>query len=180
MHSAVEAALELSTGPLSQLRPGDVARIVVETHPLARSLDDAAPRTVLGAQFSLPHAVAAVLVFGNTESNTFGSRGLDDESLAAVRSLVEIVPYPGDLVPPHDRPARVTVTLRTGEQHVAECASAIGGPDRPLSEGDVLDKVEQMTAKRAPQFARVAAALVDGAVEDAANWSEVLEEMWSR
>lgn len=180
IHSAVEAALELSTGPLSKLRPDNVARIVVETHPLARSLDDAAPRTVLGAQFSLPHAVAAVLVFGNTESNTFGSRGLDDESVAAVRSLVEIVPYPGDLVPPHDRPARVTVTLRTGEQHVAECPSAIGGPDRPLSEADVLDKVEQMTAKRAPRFARVAAALVDGSVEETADWREVLEEMWSR
>ena len=180
IHSAVEAALELSTGPLATLRPADVDRIVVETHPLARALDDAAPRTVLGGQFSLPHAIAAVLVFGNAESDTFGSQGLDDDSVAAVRSLVEIEPYLGELAPPHDRPARVAVTLRTGVLHVAECVSAVGGPDRPLSEADVLEKVEEMTAARAPRFAEVAAALVDGSVEDTADWREVLEEMWSR
>ncbi len=180
IHSAVEAALELSAGPLASVRSEDVARIVVETHPLARALDDVSPSTVLGGQFSLPHAVAAVLVSGSAASSTFGPAGLDDEAVAAVRSVVELEPYPGDLVAPHDRPARIGVTLRSGEQFVAECPSAIGGPDRPLTEADVLEKVARMTAGRAPRFAAVAEALVDGAVDDTADWREVLEELWSR
>lgn len=180
IHSAVEAALELSAGPLAAMRPDDVERIVVETHPLARALDDVEPSTVLGGQFSVPHAVAAVLVSGSAASSTFGPSGLRDDSVATVRSLVRLEPYPGDLVAPHDRPARIGVTLRSGEQFVAECPSAVGGPDRPLSEADVLEKVERMTAGRAPRFAALAASLVDGGIEDTADWGAVLGEMWSR
>lgn len=179
LHSAVEAALELAGGPLAGVGTDEIDRIVVETHPLAEPLNDASPSTVLGAKFSMPHTVAAVLVLGNAEPGAFGADHLDNAFIERLRSRVEIARHPGPLEPPHDRPARLTVTMRTGDVHVAECPSAVGGPDRPLSEADVLEKAERLTAVRAPRFARLATALVEGGIGDSASWGEVLDEMWA-
>lgn len=179
VHSAVEAALELAAGPLKGRSADEISRIVVETHPLAEPLDDPSPSTVLGAKFSLPHAIAAVLIVGNTEPETFGSKHLETQSVARLRNTVEIARYPGPLTPPHDRPARVSITMQSGETHVAECRSAIGGPDRPLTEDDVLEKVDRLTSTRAPQFTRVATDLLAGRIEGSTAWNEILEQMWS-
>ena len=180
LHSAVEAAAELAAGPLAGVEPEQIARIVVETHPLALPLTEVAPTTALGAKFSMPHAVSSVLVNRHTKAEVFGAGELGNAAVAALRPLVELARFPGDLVAPHDRPARVTVTLRSGESVSAECLSAIGGPDRPLSEADVIEKIERLTSSAAPRFARIAEQLVSGEIADDATWSDVLGEMWAR
>lgn len=179
LHSSVEAALQLVSGPLRGVAPDDIVEVVVETHPLAEVLDDADPRTVLGGKFSLPHAVAAVLARGDAAPETFGLAHLHDERIRELRQRVTIAPFPGPLDPPADRPGRVSVRVRSGREHVAECLSAVGGPDRPLTDGDVLEKAERLTAVRAPRFVGVAEALLAGEVPGDADWAEVLGEMWS-
>lgn len=177
-HSAVEAALALVQGPLSGVPSSSIDRVIVETHPLAMPLDDLEPRTVLGGKFSVPHSVAAVLVRASTDSATFSGPLLDDPAVAQVRSAVEMAPYPGDLTPPHDRPARVTVVV-DGQEFTAECLSAAGGPDRPLSHVDVLAKADLLTRADRPAFAALAADLIDGRIPASAPWRGVVREMWA-
>lgn len=178
-HSAVEATVSLKNGPLRDVPTAAIVEVVVETHQLAQALDDADPRTVLGGKFSVPHSVSAVLARGSTDLATFGEGPLDDPEVARLRSVVVIRPYDGDLQPPFDRPSRVTVRLSTGESFTAECRSAVGGPDRPLSEEDVLDKVALLTERTMPRFAPLSAELLSGDVPDSQAWGELLGEMWS-
>lgn len=178
-HSAVEAALALVGGPLAGVDVGDIASVRIDANPLAITLDDPNPRSVLGGKFSLPHSVAAVIVRGNAEAEAFSDAYLEDPAVVDLRGKITVRPYLGDLAPPHDRPARVEVTTTAGAIHIEECRSAVGGPDRPLSDTDVLDKVGAITSSRRPAFASVARGIVEGTLGDDVLWSEVIAELWS-
>lgn len=178
-HSAVEATLTLVEGTLAGVAVEEIASVVIATHPLAMALDDAAPRNVLGGKFSVPHAVAAVLARGNTDVETFSETYLDNTVVARLRGIIKLEPYQGDLQPPYDRPSRVTVTTTSGAVFIEECQSAIGGPDRPLSEADVLDKVSLLTVGSMPGFADTARDLVEGVIQDDLPWSDFLARAWT-
>lgn len=178
-HSAVEATLDLVAGQLAGVDVADIASVLIDANPLAITLDETNPRSVLGAKFSLPHCVAAVLVRGDADAEAFSERYVDDPAVVALRAKIRIQPYEGDLAPPYDRPARITVTTTSGEVLVQECRSALGGPDRPLSDAAVLDKAEALTAARRPAFPDLARRLVDGTLDDRTPWSDVIAELWA-
>ncbi|MDX2357252.1 MmgE/PrpD family protein [Dietzia sp. PP-33] len=175
-HAALECALEICEGsPLES--PGDVVAIDVDTHPLAMALDDRAPTTALGGKFSVPHVVAAVLATGSADAAVFASGNLTDPTVAALRERVDLTAYEPLPEPPHDRPASVTVRYVDGTQRRAECLSAVGGPDRPLGEAEVLEKAGDLTARHLPDFSRVAAQIVDGEVAGSEPWAAILSAL---
>ncbi|MRK00152.1 MmgE/PrpD family protein [Aeromicrobium sp. S22] len=180
-HSALEAALELAQGPLEGRSVDEIAEVVVSTHPLAYSLDNRQPTTTLAGKFSLPHVVAAVLVTGRTDPATFGEELLDDPAVASLRQRVRLAPFEPLPAAPHDRPARLTVTLtdESATSLEAQVLSAVGGPDRPLEEDQVLDKITQLTSA-APRLASVAHRVVATRELDGEPWSVVLAEAWQR
>jgi hypothetical protein len=69
------------------------------------------------------------------------------------------------------------MTLKGGERRVAECKSARGGPDRPLSDGELLDKIERLAAPVLPELGRLARGGDDA--EGDLGWSSLLEAMRS-
>lgn len=174
-HSALEASLELAGDLLADRSTDDVEEVVVATHPLALPLGNTAPDTSLAGKFSLPHVVAAVLVTGRTDPSVFDASLLRDPQVARVRERVRLVPFEPLPAAPHDRPARVDVRLSDGAGGSATCLSAVGGPDRPLAEAQVLDKVAALTGASAPGFAGVARRLVDGEPTHE-GWAELLGE----
>lgn len=178
-HSAVEATLDLVAGLLAGVATDDIATVLVDANPLAIALDNPDPRSVLGGKFSLPHCVAAVIVRGDADAEAFSERYLDDPAVVDLRKKITVQPFEGDFEPPYDRPARVTVTTTSGEVFAQECRSALGGPDRPLSDAAVLDKVEAIAGSRMPSFPAVARGLVEGTVDDQTPWSEMIAELWS-
>jgi 2-methylcitrate dehydratase PrpD len=175
-HSALEAALALVQGPLAGRSTHDVEEVVVSTHPLAYPLDNAAPTTALAGKFSLPHVVSAVLVTGRTDPSTFDASLLDDATVDHVRKRVRLQPFEPLPPAPHDRPARLTVRLTDGTTAESFVLSAVGGPDRPLEEAQVLDKITGLTREPAPGFDEVARSLVHGPELDTARWADVLAE----
>lgn len=178
-HSAVEAAAELARGPLLNSDIRDIREIVIETHPLAMPLDDLSPTTVLGAKFSVPHVVAAVLSTQSTEAPTFSDKLIHDIEVDRLRRVVRMRDYAGTLEPPHDRPARVHVMLHDGRSFSAECMSAIGGPDRPMNVDQVLEKVELLTSPRMPEFVGLARDLVEGRSDLERPFGDFLSEIWT-
>ncbi|PVW02170.1 hypothetical protein DEA06_15965 [Microbacterium sp. Gd 4-13] len=174
-HSAIEAAKLLAeTFDTSRAR-----KVAVEAHPLAMTLRESAPTTDLGGKFSVPHLVAAVLVTGRTGADVFGERFLHDSAVVRLRENVEMKPFLPLPPYPLDRPARVAVTLDDGSTHSAECLSARGGPDNPLSESQLFDKIEAITQHRAPLFAPTARQLIAGTIPVETPWRQLMNQMMS-
>ncbi|CAN5889976.1 MmgE/PrpD family protein [soil metagenome] len=183
-HSAIEA-VEALLADHPELRGGEsLVGIEVEAHPLAYALDDAQPATTLGAKFSVPHAVAATLVHGDGGVGSFDAASLGDPRVARLRNITRLVPFADVRPPPDDRPARVALTDRDGERFEALCWSAAGGPDRPMAEAALWNKVATLSRAHAPGLAptlRAIAQLVDdGNVDGLARpWRRWLDDVFA-
>ncbi|MBE0548051.1 MAG: MmgE/PrpD family protein [Rubrivivax sp.] len=163
LHAAVEAAIALhGRAP----NPQDIAAIEVQCHPLAMAFTNAAPTTTLAAKFSMPHAVAAALARGDGGAAAFCAASLDDTAIAALRPLVRMRPWADPLAPPHDRPARVTLSLGDGKEILSECLSALGSPDRPLAPQAWRDKMRELAGPVYPRAVDV----FDTIVEADSRW----------
>lgn len=141
-HPAIEAA----EGLREQIPSGaPIDRILVETYDLPATLSERDPRTELAAKFSLPWAVASMLVRGSAGPDDF--RAMDDDAVRAVSRRVEVLERP-DMTArtPGDRPARVTVWVR-GTPHVVEVDRSAGGPDMPLPTDSVIAKFASMAER---------------------------------
>jgi 2-methylcitrate dehydratase PrpD len=157
-HASVEAAL----GVRQQLSAADeITGIGVWTHELALGMRDAEPRNVLAGKFSLPHIVATSLVHGHAGLEAFGAAALTDRRVAALRDIVRLAPWEGDLTPPRDRPARVQVRLSSGRVIESECLSATGGRDNPYTDETIMHKIAQLTSPVYPGFPSCAARLAE-------------------
>jgi 2-methylcitrate dehydratase PrpD len=168
-HSAVEALLNL-TAPLPDLEA--IATIEACTHPLALALTNPRPTTSLGAKFSMPHMIAAALVYRSGGPTSFSPNTLVDPRMVRLRNKVQLKPYEGKLEPPHDRPARIVITMNDGRRIVAECLSAYGGPDRPLTEDQLLDKIAQLGGPLLPRLTHLVQS--SSCQFDARPWRDVL------
>lgn len=175
LHAAVEAAIGLYEAGLDA---EGIDSVGVDCHPLALAFVNAAPATTLGAKFSMPHAVAAALTLGQGGSAAFSTRSLADPRIARLRPLVVLREWTGPLTPPHDRPARVSVKLRSGQTASAECRSALGGPDRPLPQDAWKDK---MRALAQPAYPRIVGLFSELAAVDerrlAQTWAQIAHEI---
>lgn len=167
-HPTIDALLQLRRD--YAFDPGDVTGLLVESHPLAVSLSNPDPATVLGGKFSLPHMAAAALVTGSGGSDAFGAAALADPRIARLRRLVRLGAYAPLPPAPHDRPARVTVDLADGRRLTAECLSAPGNPDRPIGDDLLLAKIRALSAPVLPGLADL--------VATAATDRQLLQRAW--
>lgn len=142
-HPAVEAAEKLiKEHPLD---PGDIDRVEVGTFDWAASLNDQAPETDLAAKFSVPWAVASMLVRGSAGADDFRNKALGDDSVRAIAARVRVKEDPRHTaMTPHKRPARVTVKTRQGKVYTREVERSGGGPDAPLSNEEIQRKFRSL------------------------------------
>ena len=70
----------------------DIAEILVETGPGGQALTTVEPETVLAAEFSIPHAIAATTRLGTAGGRAFTSDKLDDDGIAQLRRRVRLAP----------------------------------------------------------------------------------------
>ncbi|MES2535381.1 MAG: MmgE/PrpD family protein [Pseudomonadota bacterium] len=169
-HSSIEAMQQILREQPALLGGAGVDRIRIETHRLGMTLDDHQPVTTLGAKFSLPHALAASLVYGHGGAEAFGSEAVQDERVARLRGQVEMRLVPEELPWPQDRPAFVTLVGADGQTYSANCLSARGGPDRPFGDQELWDKIAGLSQASAPGLAaamRQLHALAGGSAADA-------------
>jgi 2-methylcitrate dehydratase PrpD len=154
-HPAIEAARSLLAAGVGG---SDIERVLVETYDLPATLVDRDPQTELAAKFSLPWAVASMLVRGSAGPDDF--RAMDDDSVRFVSRVVEVVESPAMTArTPQDRPARITV-WSGGNEYVAEVDRSAGGPDMPMRDADVIAKFSSM-ANRVLGPAQAAAVISD-------------------
>jgi 2-methylcitrate dehydratase PrpD len=87
-HASVDAALELMGRPGFRLQ--DVEAVEVETFYEVTRLVDYAPRTVVGAQFSIPFALALALLYGEVGPEQVSQENLDNPAVLALMRKVKV------------------------------------------------------------------------------------------
>jgi 2-methylcitrate dehydratase PrpD len=159
-------------------RAEDAATIRVETHWRGLTLNNYAPVTTLAAKFSMPHIVAVAALFGHAGADAFAATTLRDPAVSALRSKVELAPFAPELAWPNDRPARVTFQFPEGVEVKAECLSARGGPDRPFTTEEILEKIAGIAAPVYPGLAAVARRLVQlDATTLKQSWNDLVDQL---
>ena len=125
----------------------DVEEVVIDTFDWAATLDDRSPTKDLAAKFSIPWAVASMLVRKSAGAFEFSDEGLCDAAVRSVSAKVAVTEDPlYSSMTPAQRPARITLRTKSGQTFVNEVKGSSGGPDAPLSAEAIQAKFESLAA----------------------------------
>jgi 2-methylcitrate dehydratase PrpD len=143
VHASVDATAQaLAETPFAI---DDIEEIVALTTEAGVSLvleplaDKHRPRTAYEAKFSLPYSIASLLVRGKVDVSTYTVEAIAEQDVLELASKVryEIKAY--DTFP-QALPGGVRIRLRDGRTLEAELAYQRGGPDNPMTAGQVREK----------------------------------------
>ena len=98
-----------------------------------------APRTSYEAKFSLQWCLAALLLDGRLDVDSFGSSQLERSDISELAARVMLRPVAVD-VAAAAAPGRVTVTTTGGVELVGEVPASAGGSQRPLTDEQLEEK----------------------------------------
>ena len=123
------------------LKAGEVESVNVETYSLAAQLCDRNPQNMLAAKFSIPFAVATLIVHGRTDVTCFSPEAVRSDAVQALAKRVEVNEDPKlTTMMPSRRPSRVRVTLKNGEKLEAEVTMNKGDFEDPYGPADLEKK----------------------------------------
>jgi len=123
------------------LKAGEIESVDVETYSLAAQLCDRNPQNMLAAKFSIPFAVATLLVHGRTDVSCFTPQAVRSDEVQALAKKVEVKEDPKlTAMMPSRRPSRVRVTLKSGEKLEAEVTMNRGDFEDPYGPADLEKK----------------------------------------
>jgi 2-methylcitrate dehydratase PrpD len=143
------------------LAAADVAAVNVETYADAlRFCDRPLPQDEAQARFSIQHALAAWLLWGEPRFEHYAPAAINDPALAALRARVQVQQSDEyqSRYPAHYG-ARVRIECHDGRVLSAALSDCWGDPARPMPDAAVRHKAQRLMAHAgwAPQ--RIAAAL---------------------
>ena len=135
IHPSIDGCVELRNA--HALRAADIARVALRVHPLVLELTGKkAPRSGLEAKFSVYHACAAGLLFGQAGETEFSDEIVARADVIALRDRVHAeVDAAID-----EAAADVTITLNDGRTLHRRIEHAIGSLQRPMTDADLARK----------------------------------------
>ena len=138
-HAAIDAVRAL--GQTHQITSDQVERIEIRSFHNAVQLFPGMPETTSQAQYSLPFAVATMIVHGQIGLDHISGAGLQDAKISALVRRTHLIEDPRhEARYPQDRWADVTLHLRDGRVLASGDTHARGGPERPFGEDDIVAK----------------------------------------
>jgi 2-methylcitrate dehydratase PrpD len=143
----IYAALDALEDILGDLHPdpSSIERVDVATYRFAANMREPEPANYFAAKYSLPHAIAAIVVNGNAGYHAFTDEAVRDPAIAAFRRRVTVREDPDlNADVPRLKPARVTVTLTSGRQVTRLRESARGDYQNPYGSDEVRSKFREL------------------------------------
>lgn len=144
--AAIDGALALKL--LHGIEAGDIERVQVATYRPA--LDIACyenPTTPNEARFSLRFVVARALAHGSVRLAAFEQAGVDDPTTRSLLRRVDVAVDPElDAAFPGQRAARVTITMRDGQQFEHLQPNRKGDPEEPLTDTELEGKYLELVS----------------------------------
>jgi len=123
------------------LKADEIEAVDVETYSLAAQLCDQNPQNMLAAKFSIPFAVATLMVHGRTDVSCFNSEVVRNDAVQTLAKRVEVKEDPKlTAMMPARRPSKVKVTLKSGEKLEAEVTMNKGDFEDPYGPADLEKK----------------------------------------
>ncbi|MFC1908403.1 MmgE/PrpD family protein [Chloroflexota bacterium] len=142
-HSSVSAALFLVNK--YDIKPNDVAEVMVHHGPIAHSLFEPIerkrkPRNAIQTQHSLPWAVASAIVHRKVEIEQFTEEAIRDARVLDMAQKVVPKMAPEFAQIPVAEPAIVEIKTNNGEVYSKRVDIAPGDPKSPMSFDDIVKK----------------------------------------
>jgi 2-methylcitrate dehydratase PrpD len=141
MHGAIDGCIQLRDE--HRLVPSMIERVDIKVGPLVLELTAKPnPQTGLEGKFSVFHAAAVALIYGQAGEAQFSDACVQDPAVIAIRTKVHIEPDPTI----GRTQAHVSIVLTDGralERHVAD---ALGTLARPMSDADLEAKFRALSA----------------------------------
>ena len=158
-HPAIDALLEACAG--QTIDAAEIERVEVHTFADAlRFCDRAEPTESAQARFSLQHALAACLLWGEPQLAHYQDAALRGPAVAALRAKVALhIDAAIEARYPASYGARVAVLWRNGRRAEAELQDTLGDPARPLPLAALQGKARMLMADGGWSGARIEAAL---------------------
>jgi 2-methylcitrate dehydratase PrpD len=152
-HAFIDCAAALAK--VADLRPVDIEKIdcyvaervmPIVCEPVAAKR---APRTEYDAKFSLPYAVACMLVRGHVDVDDFDDEAIRDPAILRLTEITECHVDPSADYP-RTFPGRLRITLTDGRQLEHHEPINRGSAGRPLSETEVREKFHRNATRVLP------------------------------
>ena len=144
LHGPIDATLRLRAG----LDPGsgdDVTAIEVGTYEVAARHSATDIGSLLGAQMSIPHAVAVAWLRGGVGMTEFEAPTWTSGQVRALTAKVHVVADPAaEAVYPAERSATVTIRRPGHEALTAHVAQPYGEPDNPVTDEALAAKFSRL------------------------------------
>ncbi len=160
-HQPITATLEAMAE--AAIDPHDVAEVLVKTTTRgADILSDPSkyrPTTKETADHSLPYCIAVAIAKGNVLPSDFTDEALKDPLVWELLPRIKVAADPQiDALFPKVKRAVVRITTKDGTTYTKEEDHAKGQPERPLTDGELVDKF-RANAKAVLSEARLARAV---------------------
>lgn len=140
VHATIDACIQLRNE--HHLEPADIASVELIVCPIVMELTAISdPKTGLEGKFSIFHAAAAAIVFGEGGEAQFSDAAVRDPRVVALRKRITAVPDPQL----HKISARVNVRLHDGRIFAQYVENALGTLARPMSDDDLEVKFRGLT-----------------------------------
>lgn len=144
-HAPIDAARELAA--MHNVTHDQIDQVVIRSFANAIALYPDMPDTTSKAQYSLPFAVASMLVHGHIGLDQISGDGLSDPDVARLVSATDlVVSDQHEALFPKHRTADVDLVLKDGRILKSGVVHARGGPERPFDAKDIAEKFMQFAA----------------------------------
>jgi len=133
-HGAMDVLLEILKEGAMDIN--DIERIDVGVYQDAQVFcDRLTPETSLQAKFSIQHALAAILLWGEPQLEHYTQTAFEDKQCSELRGRINIrVDQNIESVYPQHFGAKCTMALKNGQQIVRSQQDTLGDPEKPLSQ----------------------------------------------
>ncbi len=146
-HAAIDALqAALATVPEGRLAAADITRIEVKAFQMAALLSGKHITTSFGAKFSIPFALATILVHGRSGIDCFDRSAVENPAVQALTAKVDVTEEPAYTAAyPGKQLCDVVIHLHDGRAVRGRCEIMKGEPDNPHRPEDVEKKFYDLT-----------------------------------
>jgi len=144
-HSCIDALFDAQANAGRPIAPDEVDAIHVRAYRLAAFLSNPRPKDWFATRFSLPFAIATLMVGGRNGLEAFSDDAVADERVMALAAKVTIAEDDGytALYPAQQR-VTLQIRLRNGGAVTGECVITSGEPTRPHDPADLDRKYRDL------------------------------------
>jgi 2-methylcitrate dehydratase PrpD len=178
-HAAIDAVRDLRN--LHPFEPADIAKVHVKSFSYAAELFSGMPDTTSKAQYSLPFAVATMIVHDGIGLENIAGKGLSDPAVAAMVARTEVSEDPRHQARfPAERWATVDLLLNDGRVLSSGDVHARGGPERPFAPDDIVTKFMQFAGPTVGlSRAEAICASCIGLIDPASRFSDLTAHLYA-